>query len=596
MSLARSLRPARRSTQPHLEILEERAVPTLLGNQLFPADNPWNQSIANAPVAANSATLVAKIGATSHLHPDFGTTWAGAFIGIPYNVVSATQPKVNVVIDAYPDESDLVPVPIPANAVLEGDPLPSAQNTSDRHLLVYDKDNNFLYELYNAHRPSETSDGQWHADSEAVWNLNQDSFRPAGWTSADAAGLPILPGLVTYDEVYTQGVINHALRFTVPSTGGYVFPASHLTGNPSSSLPRMGERFRLDPNFDISGFSKPNQVILQALKTYGMIVADNGSSWYLSGAPDPRWNDDDLHALNSIPGSAFQAVDLTPEVSGLSASSGPAGSAITVSGLNFSGGAGQTQVLFGTTPATGVTINSDSSLTVTAPAGATGTVDVTVQSPYGKSPAIAADHFTYASTPTPTPTPTPAPTPMPGPTPTPTPSPATPPPAPTPIPTLDPGVILSPADPSSAPEQAVQPGALQFSQGSYQVSAGAGRVTITIVRSGGSNGAVSAHFLTSDGSAHARADYRPLRGTLTFAAGATSATITIPLLNSQRSGLWFWLSLTNPTGGATLGSPSRAKVQIGSAHRGHVTAANATHRVVKIGPSSRSHVYSFSGK
>src|SRR5262249_14842509 len=155
----------------------------------FPADNPWNQKINTAPVAANSDALVASIGLTAHLHPDFGTTWNGALNGIPFNVVSGTQAKVNVVIDAYASESDLLPIPIPANAVIEGDPLPSAQNTGDRHLIVYDKDNNIVYETFNTHKPSETADGQWHADSEAVWDLNKNTFRTAGYTSADAAGL-----------------------------------------------------------------------------------------------------------------------------------------------------------------------------------------------------------------------------------------------------------------------------------------------------------------------------------------------------------------------------------------------------------------------
>src|SRR5262249_15255381 len=167
-----------------LEALEQRTVPTLLGNQLFPADNPWNQKITNAPVAANSATLVASIGLTSPVHADFGSgLYQGSLIGIPFNVVSGTQPKINVVIDSYGSERDLKPIPIPANAVIEGDPLPAAQNTGDRHLLVYDKDNNIVYETFNTHRPAEEPDGQWHADSEAVWNLSTDSFRTPGFTS-----------------------------------------------------------------------------------------------------------------------------------------------------------------------------------------------------------------------------------------------------------------------------------------------------------------------------------------------------------------------------------------------------------------------------
>ncbi len=401
-----SRRPAKARARRRLEVeaLEERLVPTLNGDTLFPADNPWNQKITSAPVAANSATLVASIGATAHLHPDFGTTWAGALNGIPYNVVSGTQPKVNVVIDAYPTESDLVPVPIPANAVIEGDPLSSSQNTGDRHLIVFDQTNNIIYELYDAHRPSEEADGQWHADSEAVWNAAQDSFRTPGFTSADAAGLPILPGLVRPDEVLTQGVITHALRFTVPATDNtYVFPASHEAGSNNANLPPMGERFRLKASFDISSYPASDQVILQALKDYGMIVADNGSPWFLSGAPSTQWSDDTLAYLGQVPGSAFEAVDLTPIVSGLSVSSGAAGTTVVINGQCFSGGAGLTKVYFGGTAAT-FQILSDTQISVTVPSLAAGsTVDVTVVSPYGTSVKTTADRYTVTSGGTPAP-------------------------------------------------------------------------------------------------------------------------------------------------------------------------------------------------
>jgi hypothetical protein len=382
----------------NLESLESRTCPSLLGNQLFPADNPWNQQITNAPVAANSDTLVASVGLTTHFHPDFGTTYAGAFNGIPFNVVPGTQPKVQVTIDAYATESDLLPIPIPAGAVIEGDPLPSAQNTGDRHLLVYDKDNNILYETFNTHKPSEEPDGQWHADSEAVWDLTKDSFRTPGFTSADAAGLPILTGLVRPDEVLDQGKITHALRFTVSrSQNAYVFPASHFAGSNNTALPRMGERFRLKQSVDISGYSHTNQVILQALKDYGMIVADNGSSWYISGEPSSRWDDNDLHNLNQIVGSDFEAVDLAPVVSGLDQTAGSTtgGGTVTISGVNFSGGAGQTQVFFGTTAATNVTVLSDTQISVTVPAHVAGLVDVTVQSPYGASALVMADRYTF---------------------------------------------------------------------------------------------------------------------------------------------------------------------------------------------------------
>lgn len=383
-----------------LERLEERTLMTLQGNQLFPADNPWNEKITNAPVAANSNALVASIGASSPLHPDFGTTFNGALNGIPYNVVSGSQAKVNVVIDAYADESDLVPVPIPAGAIIEGDP--SSQNSSDRHLIVYDQDHNVAYELFNVHRPSEEPDNQWHADSEAVWDMSKDSFRPPGFTSADAAGLPILPGLVRPDEVLDQGVINHALRFTVPNTDdNYVFPASHEAGVNNSAEPRMGERFRLKQSFDISGFPAADQVILQALKDYGMIVADNGSSWFLSGDPSSRWSDDDLHQLTTVVGSDFEVVNLSPIVSSVDQTSGSTGggTAVTIQGQDFSGAAGQLQVFFGATAVSpaNISILSDTTLVVTAPAHSAGTVDVTVQTPYGTSTTSASDRFTFTT-------------------------------------------------------------------------------------------------------------------------------------------------------------------------------------------------------
>jgi hypothetical protein len=230
MGFARDSRPRRpRSGRQrlYLETLEERS----LLSTFFPADNPWNQDISNAPVAANSAALVASIGPSRQLHPDFGTAYGGSYWGIPYKVVSGSQPQIPVVIDAYAGESDIQPVPFPDNAgdrfsgVIEGDPLPSAQNGGDRHVLIYDQDNQVLYELFNAHRPSETADGNWHADSEAVWQTSLNWFRPPTWTSADAAGLPILPGLANYDEVQS-GVIDHAPRFTVQhSRRAYVFPA-----------------------------------------------------------------------------------------------------------------------------------------------------------------------------------------------------------------------------------------------------------------------------------------------------------------------------------------------------------------------------------
>ena len=562
-----------------IEALEERTLLSLAGNQLFPSDNPWNHPITDAPVAANSATLVNSIGATKPLHPDFGTTWNGGLNGMPYNVVNGSQAKVNVQVDAYPSESDLDAVPIPAGAVIEGDApggladyqqlpayaqvsltgqshntwdpastdiraiedplnpsnrvasswysagqftldlnitdgnahriafylldwdaqgrsenvsalnpangqvlgsqsvsnfsggtyvvfdvtgsvqfqftstagpsavlsglffgapsaaslapgaasavayvatdattqgnwqgvyggdgydLPTNCGEGDRHLIVYDQTNNIVYELFDAHRPSEEPDGHWHADSEAVWNLNVDDFRTPGYTSADAGGLPILPGLVRPDEVLQQGAIDHALRFTVPqSDAAYVFPASHEAGVNNSNLPRMGERFRLDPNFNISSFPPADQVILQALKTYGMIVADNGSSWFVTGSPSEQWNDGTLHALTQVIGSDFQAVDLTPIVSLVDQTTGPTsgGTAVTVHGVNFTGVAGQLGVSFGGVAATSISVINDTTLVATAPAQAAGTVDITVKTPYGTSTISKLDQFTYTALP-----------------------------------------------------------------------------------------------------------------------------------------------------------------------------------------------------
>ncbi len=393
------LRAHRLRVHLRAEEFEPRVVPTLLGNQVFPFDNPWNQIIGNAPVAANSSTLVNSIGATKGLKADFGKgLWEGANIGIPYNTVSGTQPKVPVVIDAYSDESDLLPVPIPANAVLEGDPLPGVQNHGDRHLIVYDKDNNVLYELFNAYRPSETADGKWHADAEAFWDLKTNYFRPAGWTSADAAGLPILPGLVRPDEVFEQGVIKHAIRFTVPfSKSEYIYPASHHAGSNNSAYPRMGERFRLKQSFDVSGFSPPNRVILQAMKDYGIIVADNGSGWFVSGVPSSQWDNDDLQKLGQVKGSNFEAVDLRPIVNGLNPTSGPTSgyTPVAITGLNFSGGAGLTKVYFGNSTAFRVLIQVDGAMRVLSPPHSASVVDVKIASPYGTSSVSSASKFTY---------------------------------------------------------------------------------------------------------------------------------------------------------------------------------------------------------
>lgn len=258
------------------------------------------------PVDPNSANLIASIGLNTGLHPDFGTVYDGAPNGIPYVVVSGSQALVPINFTAYGDESDPGPYPVPPNAPIEGGP--NAQG--DRHVLVIDRDHWKLYELYNSFPIN--NGASWNADSAAIFDLNSNALRPAGWTSADAAGLPIFPGLARYDEVYELGEITHALRFTVQNTRhAYVYPARHFASNSSNpNLPPMGMRVRLKASFNISGFSPANQVILRALKKYGMIVADNGSNWYISGAPDPRWDDNDLHVLSTITGSNFEVVQM----------------------------------------------------------------------------------------------------------------------------------------------------------------------------------------------------------------------------------------------------------------------------------------------
>lgn len=274
-----------------------------LSKQVFPPDNPWNQDISKAPVDPNSDNILANMEPNRPLHPDFGTTWQGEPSGIPYVVVPGTQPKVPVVFD-YADESDAGPYPIPPNPPIEGGP----DSTGDRHILIIDKDNWMLYELWDARY----MDGQWHAGSGAIFNLESNALRPDHWTSADAAGLPIFPGLARYDEVVEAGVINHALRFTMPHTRrAYVYPARHYASrNTDPDFPPMGMRVRLKASVDISGFPPEAKVILTALKRYGMILADNGGPWFISGAPDPRWKDDDLATLRQIKGSDFEVVQM----------------------------------------------------------------------------------------------------------------------------------------------------------------------------------------------------------------------------------------------------------------------------------------------
>lgn len=493
-----------------LEPLESRELLTLFGNLVFPADNPWNQRIDNAPVAANSATLVASIGLTAGLKADFGANlWEGAYIGIPWNVVSGSQAKISVIVDAYPNESDLIPIPIPPGAVIEGDPRPGEENTGDRHLLVYDRDNHILYEAFNTHRPAETSDGQWHADSIAFWDLNTNYFRPPGWTSADAAGLPIVPGLVRPDEVLEKGRIDHPLRVTVPrSRNQYVFPASHHAGSNNPALPRMGERFRLRQDFNIAGFSPANQIILQAMKEYGLIVADNGSPWYVSGLPSSLWNDDDLQNLRRVRGSDFEAVDLTPRLAGLSQSEGSSagGFQITVDGLNFGGAAGQMQVFFGTAAASLVSVKSDSQVTVTVPAHPAGTVQVTVRSPHGT---IIGGEFTFV-------------------------------------------------------DEGPQPGRFQFGARTFRVGEADALALVTVLRTGGSTGTVSVRYATGGGTATAGSDYVAGSNVLTFGPGETSKTIEVALRDDTavEGRETVRLTLSNPTGGATLGTVRSATLVV----------------------------------
>ncbi|MBM4070765.1 MAG: hypothetical protein FJ271_17695 [Planctomycetes bacterium] len=396
-----------------VEQLEERTAPALLGQQLFPADNPWNQNIAAAPVAGNSQAIIDNIIArygNGRLHPDFGQDYRNGsnLYGIPFNVVHGNAlAKTRVIIDAYDDESDIVDAPIPAGAVLEGDfqngPRVGVNNRGDSHLLVWDVDNNIAYEFYRASRPSENADGRWHADQQTVWDMKTNTFRTLGWTSADAAGLSLLAGLVRPDEALPvnqggQGVINHAIRFTLRNDiilQQYQYPASHVAnpGNNNAAVqPPMGARFRLKASVDISGLNPQSKVVAQAMKDYGMIVADNGSNFFFSGASSSvnasnqftlTWNDNDIQSstngLKSLRYSDFEVVDLTPIVTGLSVHSGAAGTQVTVIGQNFSGAAGRLQVLFGNTAASSVTVLNDSHVLAIAPDG-TGIVDVRVQS------------------------------------------------------------------------------------------------------------------------------------------------------------------------------------------------------------------------
>jgi hypothetical protein len=411
----------------------------LLGSNLFPADNPWNQNISQAPVATNSAAIISRIG-NGRFHPDFGQDYrtGNPLYGIPYNVVHGNStPKIQVVIDAYADQSDIQNAPVPANAVIEGDldngPTVGLANRGDSHLLIWDEDNNIAYEFYQASRPSENSDGQWHADSETIWDMKTNSFRPLGWTSGDAAGLPILPGLARPDEGLPvaqggQGIIRHALRFTLPNSvilNQYLYPGSH-TANPGnnsrSNQPPMGARFRLKAGVDISAMNPQAKVVAQALKDYGLIVADNGSAFYMTGAsyaPNATngfsltWNDNDIqdsvHGLKSLWFTNFEVVDLSPAVTNMSPTQAVTGASVTISGRNFSGAAGRLSVWFGSNQVAATPVD-DAHVTVVAPSGS-GTVNVQVQSGtnnanftanytspiwgYGLSPTSSVARFTF---------------------------------------------------------------------------------------------------------------------------------------------------------------------------------------------------------
>src|SRR4051812_36588040 len=280
------------------------AAPRIGGCPVFPKGNAWNQRVDRLPVASNSDAIVRSIGAADTMHADFGSgVWDGGPIGIPFVTVGKGQSRMRVSFD-YADESDRGPYPIPRSVPIEG----GRSADGDRHVIVVDRSRCRLYELFGAY--PQAGGARWSAGSGAIWNLHSNHLRPRGWTSADAAGLPILPGLARYSEV-KRGAIRHALRFTVSRTrNSFVSPARHPASSGSgASLPPMGMRFRLRAGFPVSRFPKQSRGVLRAPQRYGMIVADNGSDWYLSGAPASGWNNDDLHSLGGVKGSDFEVVD-----------------------------------------------------------------------------------------------------------------------------------------------------------------------------------------------------------------------------------------------------------------------------------------------
>jgi len=296
---------------------------SLNGFVLFTGSSLWNTDISSAPVDPNSNSIISNWVGSVNLHPDWGTD---PTYGIPYVVVNGSQPLVNVNLGAYPSESDPGPMPVPADAPVEG----GSSSTGDRHVLVLDNGNCFLYELYNS---SVNPNGTWNADSTAVWDLLSNEQRPYTWTSADAAGLPVFPGLVRYDEV-AAGKIQHAFRFTLPKTSAaFTPPASHWAATSSDpTSPSMGMRLRLKSSYDISAFDTQMQVILTAMKTYGLILADNGSALFVTGASDSRWGSD-LESLKTVPAAAFEVVQMNPVYTNANY---PTGSAPTVSSFTSS--------------------------------------------------------------------------------------------------------------------------------------------------------------------------------------------------------------------------------------------------------------------
>ncbi len=299
--------PSRTPTTPPSPTRTSTAGPTSTPGgpcAVFPPDNIWNRNIAALPTHVMSSNYVASIGLGTALHADFGSgLYNGGPMGIPFVTVPGSQLFVPINFTEYGGESDPGPYPVPTNAPIEGGP----NSTGDRHVLVLDSGSCTLYEMYHSYpQPN----GSWNAGSGALWHLASHALRPVGWTSADAAGLPILPGLARYDEM-ASGTIRHALRFTANSTQrAYLWPARHYASNSTDpNLPPMGLRMRLRASVDISGYPTQLRVILQALKDYGMFLADNGSSWFISGAPDDRWDNNILHQINTLHGSDFEAID-----------------------------------------------------------------------------------------------------------------------------------------------------------------------------------------------------------------------------------------------------------------------------------------------